>query len=246
MVFYWFDNYRMHTPNFLSVKNILISGVGNHYIILVFLAIKAGASWYGVETKKDELLRSKDETELEIYQYQLQPKLVHTLVEELETVSTQKPGKTSEMIIRISEFLNDFLYEGKEDLIPLQLEVELLNNFMEIHKQALGDRIKSNFIVAGNLKSVVIPPLLLLPFINSAIKIAYECNKIFESTVLIKVEKKYLLFSFSFWSDDEFGIDDDENIRITRKRLKYSFPGKYRLIENIDSNFREFSLEIFS
>jgi hypothetical protein len=100
-------------------------------------------------------------------------------------------------------------------------------------------------MVSGNLKSYVIPPLLLLPFINSAIKLVYECNKTFESTVLIKAEKKYLLFSFSFWSESDFNLNDHENDVMTRKRLKYSFPGKHRLIENIDANFREYSLEIF-
>jgi two-component system LytT family sensor kinase len=91
----------------------------------------------------------------------------------------------------------------------------------------------------------VVPPLLLIPFINSAIKLVYECNNSFESTVIIKAEKKYLLFTFTFWSENEFRLSDQENIEITKKRLNYSYPGKYRLIENIDENFREVSLEIF-
>lgn len=246
LVFAVFDKSRVFAPGYLNFKNIVISGVGNHYIILVFLAIKAGISWYRADNRKEELLRTQEETDLEIYRYQLQPILVLSLVEELEILTTEQSDKAPEMIIQISNFLNGFLFEGKEELIPLQLEVKLIEEFLNIHKHALGEKITSNFIVAGNLKPYVVPPLLLLPFINSAIKLVYECNKTFESTVLIKAEKKYLLFSFTFWSENEFSLNDHENDVMTRKRLKYSYPGKHRLVENIDANFREYSLEIFT
>ncbi|MEN8116369.1 MAG: histidine kinase [Bacteroidota bacterium] len=245
LVFKVFAPEKAFSPGYLNLQNILISGVGNHYIILVFLAIKAGRSWYSAESMKEQLMQTKMETELEIYRYQLQPKMILTLIQELEKISSEKQEVAPEMIVKISNFLNRFLFEGKEALIPLQLEVKLMDEFFEIHKQALGEKLTSNFIVSGNIKPIVIPPLLLLPFINSAIKLMYECNNSFESTVIIKAEKKYLLYSFSFWSESEFNLADDENSEITRRRLNYSFPGKHRLVENIDNNFREFSLEIF-
>ena len=246
LVFKVFDEKLALEPDYLNFSNIVISGIGNHYIILVFLAIKAGASWYRAENENEELLRTKVETELEIYRYQLQPKMVLTLVEELETLSEKEPDKAPDMIIKISNFLNVFLFEGKEELIPLSLEVKLVEQFLDIHKNALGDRMTCNFVVNGNLKPYVIPPLLILPFINSAIKLVYECNKSYEITVLIKAERKYLLFSFSFWSENEFSLTDNKTSEITRKRLKYAFPGKHRLVENIDNNFREISIEIFT
>ena len=245
LVFYLFDKSRMFDSGFLNLKNIVISGVGNHYIILVFLAIKAGSSWYRAEYQKEELLRSKLETELEIYRYQLQPRIVLELMEELEVLSLKNAETAPEMIINISNFLNRFLYEGKEELIPLELEVKLLEEFMTIHNQALGDRLTSNFIVSGNLKSYVVPPLLLLPFINPVIKVAYECNETYESTVIIKAERKYLLFSFTFWSENSFKIANNEDNKITYQRLLFNYPDKHRLVENIDVNFREFSIEIY-
>ena len=246
LVFKPFAPQKVFAPGFLNFKNIVISGIGNHYIILSFLAIKVGRSWYKAKNRKDELLRLNVETELEIYRYQLQPQLVYTLMDELEKISKTEGNKAPEMIIKVSAFLNHYLYESKEELIPLQLEVQLLQEFMEIHKLAKQEKLASTIIVNGNLKSYVVPPLLLLPFINNSFKIMYECNETFESNVIIKAEKKYLLFSFSFWSEKEFRIKDNTNTEITRKRLNYKFPGKYRLIENIDENFREISIEIFN
>jgi LytS/YehU family sensor histidine kinase len=149
------------------------------------------------------------------------------------------------MIIKISNFLNRFLFEGGDELIPLQVEIKLIEEFLEIHKLAVGERLTSNFMVSGNIKPYVVPPFILLPFLNDAIKLAYQCNDSFESTVLIKGEKKYLLFSFTFWGEKEFRLSRNENSEITKKRLNYSFPGKFRLVENTDVNFREFSIELF-
>lgn len=246
LVFKVFDPSKEFQPGYLNFKNILISGLGNHYIIFVFLAIKAGKSWYSAEQRREELMLSSVETELEIYQYQLQPKLILSLVEQMEMLALKEPEKAPDMIIKISGFLNRFLFDGKEDMISLQLDVKLLEEYLDIHRVALGDRLQLNFAVNGNLKPYIVPPLLLLPFLHDSLKIVYECNNSFEISVIIKTERNYLLFSFSIWSEQNFRLPDNSNLEITRKRLNYRFRGKHRLIENIDDNFNEISLEIFT
>ena len=82
--------------------------------------------------------------------------------------------------------------------------------------------------------------------IYESLKIVYECNNQFEITVIIKAERKYLLFTFTIWSEDNFRHTKTNNMEITRQRLNYRFKGKHRLFENIDDNFREISLEIYN
>lgn len=244
-VFKVFDNSKAFEPGYLNFKNIVISGIGNHYIILVFLAIKVGKAWYQSQIVKKEIQQMNIETELEIYRYQLQPKVMLHLMEELGYVTRNQPEKSSEMIIRISNFLNLLLRESKEELIPLAEEIEIIKSFTAIHEFALENRLEINFSISGNLKSFVLPPLLMLSVINNAIKVAYRCNNSFESNVIIKAEKKYLLLSFTLWSEQEFRLDINAATEITKKRMDFRFPGKYRLIDDEDSNFRQISVEIF-
>ncbi len=245
MVFANFDPDRMFAPGFLNLQNILISGLGNHYIILVFLSIKVGVSWYTAENNKEELQLSKTETELEIFSYQLQPRIILSMVECLEDAAGKREEKVPELIIQISGFLNRFLFEGREEMIPLKLDSELLEEYINIQQHIFGDRLQINFNVSGNLKPFVVPPLLLLPFLNDAIKMIHLCNNSFEMSVFIKTDRKYLLFSFTLWSEDSFRISDNDTIEITKRRLQYRFRGKHRIIENIDDNFKELSLEIY-
>lgn len=245
LVFRYFAPEKYRIDHYLGLKEIIISGIGNHYIILVFLAIKAGRSWYSVVNQKEQLLLLKRETDLEIYRYQLQPQLVQSLMEDLEVMARSNPGDTPKVIVKISNFLNILLYEAKEDLIPLELEMKLMEEFMGIHSGALGQRLKSELIVNGSLRAFVVPPLLLLPFINQAIKLPYLCNESYESTVILKAERKYLMLLFRFWSEEPFQVQDGDSMSMTQQRLQYHYPDKSRFEETRDENFREIRIEIF-
>jgi two-component system LytT family sensor kinase len=89
-------------------------------------------SWFSSKNQTAGLLQIKMETELEIYRYQLQPKLILTLVEELEMITEKQPDRLPDMIIKTSNFLNHFLFDVKDELIPLNLEVKLVDEFLEI------------------------------------------------------------------------------------------------------------------
>ncbi len=74
----------------------------------------------------------------------------------------------------------------------------------------------------------------------------YFCNNSFESTVIIRVEKKYLLFTFTFWSEDDFSLKNKVETEIIKNRLMFNFPSKHRIVENTDANFTGISLEIYN
>ena len=245
LVFRVFDPSKVFGAGYLNLKNLFASGVGNHYIILVFLAIRAIKSWHGAKNQKEELALQKLETELEIFRFQLRPKFVYSLIEELENMALAKSEHTPEMIVKISDFLNSLFYEANAELIPVKTEIKLIKDFIAIQELAIGNRLKSTLVVNGEIMLSVIPPLLIFPFLNIAFREIHANTSEFETTLVIKIEKKYLLFSFTVWSESDFTLKNDSNIELTKKRLQYNYNGKHRIIENEDANFREVSIEIF-
>ncbi len=245
LVFKLFDPSKVFEPGYLNVKNIFASGVGNHYIILVFIAIRAIKSWHGAKNQKEELALQTLETELEIFRFQLRPKFVHSLIEELENMAKKKSEHTPEMIVKISDFLNSLFYEANAELIPIKTEIKLIKDFIAIQELAIGNRLRSTLVVNGEIMLSVIPPLLIFPFLNIAFREIHNNTNEFETTLVIKIEKKYILFSFTVWSETDFSLKNDSNIELTKKRLQYNYNGKHRIIQNEDANFREVSIEIF-
>lgn len=72
-------------------------------------------------------------------------------MEELEkTALSNKEDVLPAMIVEISGFLNRFLYEGEDELIPLQLEIKIIEEFLDIHK-LLAAGLKVIFLSAGML-----------------------------------------------------------------------------------------------
>ena len=245
IVFRFFSPDMIFNPGYLNLKNVLVSGVGNHYIILIFLAIKAGKSWYRAKNEADNLIREHIETELELFRYRYQPGIVSELIEELEMAAESEPEKVPELIIRISGFMNYLLLNENPDLVPVATELRMADQYLQVQKVILGDRLKTDLSVSGNLNAWLVPPLSIAPFLKNIGRNASENKNDFEVSIVIKAEKKYLLVSITIWSEGEFGYVNDNFSGILRKRLDYHFNGKHRFIENTETNFREIAIEIY-
>ena len=244
LVFKVFSPEMQFKPGYLNFRNIVASGVGNHYIILVFLAIRAGKSWYTVREEKEILIRRNLETEAEIFRYQFQPKIVYELIAELEAITSRKPEKVPDLIVTISEFMNQLIYENPH-MIPVASEIKLIGQYLQIQKIILGKHLKTETAVSGNLNAWLVPPLIALPFLNNLVQNISNVTQDFEVSTMVKAEVNYLLFSLTIWSENDFELIENQFANDTRKRLNLCFPGKYRIIENTDSNFREFAIEIY-
>lgn len=232
-------------PDYLNFKNILISGLGNQYIILVFLAIKVGRAWYRAQSQKNVEQNWNRRTELEIYHYQLQPRIMLHLMEMLGLALKMNPRKSSEVIIVVSDFLNRFIDEKNEKWLPLNKETELIKLMLKIHHLASGKPVNMRLETEGNHSLLVIPAGLFLPLVNFAIITGQKCNNSVNSSVFIGEENRELHFCLEMSSNNEFNQSDNYDFIMLGKRLQYNFPGKYRLQENYKENYLWVNLEVF-
>jgi hypothetical protein len=245
LVFKPFGQEFAFEPNYLNLQNILISGIGNHYIILVFLAIKVGKAWHQAQNMRNAEQRLNEEANMEIYHYRHQPRLMLHLMDALQDTISKSPQKAPEQIILISNFFNHFLNENHSDWQPLLAETELMERFMDINKLAMGNHFKGEIKLKGNLKPFVIPPFLFLPVLEFAIKTGKMCNDLFECTVFITGENRKLYFAVELCSESRFELSGSRDSEMLRLRLHHYFPGKFRLTEETDEYFRKLQLEIF-
>ena len=245
LVFRHFSPSIAFKPDYLNVKNILISGIGNHYIILVFLAIKVGQAWHQAQNMRNAEQRLNEESEMEIYHYQHQPRLMLHLMDALQDTISKSPQKAPELIILISNFFNQFLKENHSDWRPLLTETDLMERFLSINKLAMSNHFKGEIKLKGNLKPFVIPPFLFLPVLEFAIKTGKMCNEMFECTVFVTGENRKLYFAVELWSENRFELPGSHDSEMLRLRLQHHFPGKFKLTEETEENFRKLQLEIF-
>lgn len=115
------------------------------------------------------------EAELFKLRQQLQPHFLYNSLNSISALTITNPDKAQQMVGRLSDFLRTSVKrEGKEN-VPLQEELEYLNNYLEIEATRFGDRLEVIFNNSAD-NSATMPPFLLQPILENAIKFGLYGN----------------------------------------------------------------------
>ena len=108
---------------------------------------------------------------LETLRYQLNP---HFLFNTLNAISshvvTGHAGEAEDMLTRLSTFLRRTLASEGEGLSTLEAELEMLHGYLDIEGVRFGHRLMVEFACPLHLMSARLPPFILQPLVENAIK----------------------------------------------------------------------------
>jgi len=232
--------------NYFSWQNILINGIGNEYIIVVFLSFKVIRFWNSKVGEKAKLINQKLLTEIELLQYQSYPRFILNVMDRLENLAEAKSPQTSEMIIKLSNLMTNMQTGRKSVKIPVQKEIDLISSYVEIQRMSLPEACKVEFLAAGDFKGLDIPPFLFFQLVEEGFLVLDDFSENTEFTILIKAEPNYLLCSITIWKDKAlnrtFNIDVVDNCR---KFLNYFYSENHKVMSNFEINFVEVAIEIY-
>lgn len=133
-------------------------------------------AWQRIEAARERELRAAQlesslaRAELQNLRLQLQP---HFLFNALNTISAtmyENPAAADEMIGKLAELLRASLRQGPADEVPLADELELLGAYLAILEARFGDRLALELAIEGQCRRVLVPPLLLQPLVENAIR----------------------------------------------------------------------------
>jgi LytS/YehU family sensor histidine kinase len=88
------------------------------------------------------------------------------------------------------------VYETNEDKVLLEREIRHLKNFIEVYQLRIAeeDDVIMNFDIIGDIHSVKICPMLLIPFVENAIKHGINPQEKSEIHILIEIIEQTLYF----------------------------------------------------
>jgi two-component system sensor histidine kinase AlgZ len=109
------------------------------------------------------------EAELKSLRAQLDP---HFLFNSLNSVAALIGNDTlaaRQMCFLMANFFRKSLTLARQQAIPLSEEVSLAETFLAIEKVRFGDRLRTSFDIADDVKDVSVPPLMLQPLVENAV-----------------------------------------------------------------------------
>jgi hypothetical protein len=111
------------------------------------------------------------QAQLAALRYQLNP---HFLFNTLNAISsmivTERNRDAEEMTNRLSSFLRASLSSDPTELVPVETELALIEEYLEIEAIRFGDRLAIEIPCTSDAGEVLVPSFLLQPLVENAIK----------------------------------------------------------------------------
>ena len=110
------------------------------------------------------------ESELALLKSQLQPHFLFNSLNSLQALMLADPERAGRMLVDLAAFLRLSLNKHQEKLVPLAEELENSALYSNIEKIRFGDRLVIDSQIDEAALAVPVPPLLLQPVLENAIK----------------------------------------------------------------------------
>ena len=172
------------------------------------------------------------ERQLQYLKYQVNPHFFMNTLNNIHALVDIDPERAKTSIVELSKLMRYVLYEGNNRLTPLSREVQFLRNYVQLMSMRYTGNVSISLDVPEVLPDSMLPPLLLVIFVENAFKhgISYR-NKSFVE-ISLKPQADRLLFSCRNSRQQK---PQDENMKggvglsNVRRRLDLLFPGNYTL-----------------
>lgn len=215
------------------------------YIIITSL-LKLSKSWFMVSELQKELLekeKQKTEVELRALKAQINPHFFFNTLNNIYSMSLDKDDRLPATILQLSELMRYFLYEAKDNFIPLEKELTVVNNYIALQRLRSNEQLFIEVKKEGEVADQKIAPLLLITFLENAFKHGAKgssANTFIR--LLIQVQKNQLNFTIE---NNKGTVDEMEStvykgvgLENVKRQLELLYPGKHILnIKEPDDRF---------
>jgi len=166
---------QLHTENFFLV--ILPDLPANLFLLLSWAGFYFGINYYltlRAETERALVAaRLADQAQLKMLRYQLNPHFLFNTLNAISTLVLERDGKNAnDMLTRLSAFLRYSLDSDPLQKTTLAEELRALQLYLDIEKTRFCDRLEIEFDIDEDVRSAMVPSLILQPAIENAIKYA--------------------------------------------------------------------------
>ena len=154
-------------------QKALLFGMG---VLFYLLSAALHYLLLAVEESREALNRALEariharEAELKALKAQINPHFVFNSLHSISALTSVNPVQAREMCILLSDFLRSTLSLGGKRAIPLSEELALIGNYLAIEKVRFGERLKFTEETAEGCGAMLVPPLLLQPLVENAVK----------------------------------------------------------------------------
>jgi LytS/YehU family sensor histidine kinase len=183
-----------------------------------------------IEKSRRELEKEKLNSELAFLKNQISPHFFFNTLNNIYSLIDINAADSQKAVLQLSKLMRYLLYDTEKGNTTLSSEIEFMQNYIDLMKLRMSDKIRLTVNFPAEYNNVEIPPLLFIPYIENAFKhgISYKSNSFIE--IGLTSAEDSVSFSCANTivktsSDTASGI----GLENARKRLNLLFPGKHSI-----------------
>ena len=136
----------------------------------IAVAIKLIKYWYLENEAKQQAEHTGLTSQLELLKSQVHPHFLFNTLNNLYSLTLERSAEAPGVVLQLSGLLRYMLYECDATYVPLEKELEVINDYIKLEKIRYDERLDVSVTYSGELKNKMIAPLLLLPFLENSFK----------------------------------------------------------------------------
>lgn len=217
-------------PVLLDFTYALLVVGGNLAIALMFQR-------FDDRLEKESLMKSNAENQLAYLKAQINPHFYMNMLNNIHGMIDIDAEKAQRMVLDMSNLMRYMLYDSSKPAIPLSDEIEFLDNYLNLMRRRYpADKVAvtSTFPHGNETRSILLPPLLFLVFIENAFKhgISYRTASFVAVSIEISADKiRFACVNSTHGAAPTQPDDEHSGIGLPniRKRLRLLYGDKVEL-----------------
>lgn len=120
--------------------------------------------------KRLQIENQLKESELISLRSQLNPHFLFNALNSIHSLTMSNPNKASDAVLLLSDLMRYALNYGKQDLVTVEEEMEMVRKYLELEKIRFGEKLNYDFDLQKESLSEKIPPIVIQTLAENAIK----------------------------------------------------------------------------
>lgn len=218
------NTYPKEEAAMINMSYWLRAAIYQFYGIFYFVAIKLLLRYLKLKNNNQQLALEKKTSELNFLKSQTNPHFLFNTLNSIYALARDKSNLTADTVMRLSDILRYMLYETQAELISIDKEIEIIEEYLELEKIRYDDSLRVVFEKEIDNPQQKIPPLLLIHLIENAFK--HGASETIEAPLIkinLSIKHSMLLFSVENSTEENQAYDDvKDNIGLSNLRRQLS------------------------
>ncbi|MES3021103.1 MAG: histidine kinase [Pseudomonadota bacterium] len=145
-----------------------------HFALFVLVLIGANVAFGYLRARRRDQQRRATEAQLHLLQAQIEPQFLFNTLADVQGLLDHDPERARQMLEEFTDYLRASLGQLRRSDSTLAAELDMAQCYLQLLRLRMGERLHFTIESTAQARTAVVPPLLLQPLVENAIRHGLE------------------------------------------------------------------------